>query len=88
MSHNSAQGFAIVVDIGKTMSKVTLWSREGALLDRQVRPNAPCTQEGIARLDAGGIHQWLMDVLAGHAGCGAQYLVPVGHGAGFAALVA
>ncbi|MBW8785080.1 MAG: carbohydrate kinase, partial [Novosphingobium sp.] len=33
-------GSAIVVDIGKTLGKVTLWSRDGRLLDRQVRLDA------------------------------------------------
>ena len=79
--------FAIVIDIGKTMSKITLWSREGRLLDRQVRPNARCEEGGIARLDAQGIGDWAQGVLASYAGSGADYIVPVGHGAGFAALV-
>ena len=84
---SDSRGFAIVIDIGKTMSKITLWSRAGALLDRQVRPNQPCERNGIARLDADGIAQWALGVLAGHAQSGAEYIVPVGHGAGFAALV-
>ena len=89
LTQNSATtGFAIVIDIGKTMAKVTLWSRAGRLLDRQVRPNAPCTEQGIARLDADGIAAWLRTVLAAHANSGAEYIVPVGHGAGFAALMA
>ena len=83
-----AQGFAIVIDIGKTMAKVTLWSREGRLLDRQVRPNVACAEAGVARLDAQGIAGWLRGALAAYAGRGAEYIVPVGHGAGFAALVA
>jgi sugar (pentulose or hexulose) kinase len=81
------KGFAIVIDIGKTMSKITLWSRDGQLLDRQTRPNAPTTLDGIARLDATGIRQWAQGVLAGHKDSGADYIVPVGHGAGFAAIV-
>ena len=67
------QGFAIVIDIGKTMSKITLWSRAGALLDRQVRPNAPCKEGGIARLDADGIADWALGVLAAK---GLLYVVP------------
>lgn len=79
--------WAIVIDIGKTMAKVTLWSRSGQLLDRQVRPNALCAQDGIARLDAAGIAAWLMSALAAYAGNGAEYIVPVGHGAGVTALL-
>jgi hypothetical protein len=60
-------GWAIVIDIGKTMSKVSLWSRDGQLLDRQVRPNAKCEEGGIARLDAAGIADWAKGVLTGHA---------------------
>jgi len=76
-----------VIDIGKTMSKITLWSREGQLLDRQVRPNAKCEEGGIARLDAAGIADWATGVLRGHADSGVEYIVPVGHGAGFAAIL-
>ncbi|NBC36500.1 carbohydrate kinase [Novosphingobium sp. FSY-8] len=84
-------GFAIVIDIGKTLSKITLWSREGQLLDRQTRPNARVEQDGIARLDVDGIQTWAMAVLAGHgasdAGRGVEYIVPVAHGAGFVAII-
>ena len=69
------------------MAKVTLWSREGQLLDRQTRPNAPRVDEGIKRLDADGISAWLTGALAAYAGKTVKYIVPVGHGAGFAALV-
>jgi len=78
--------WAIVIDIGKTMAKVTLWGSEGQLLDRQVRPNRVCSEDGIARLDAAGIAQWLTGALAAHAGKGVEYIIPVGHGAGVAAL--
>lgn len=86
LNGEGSKGFAIVIDIGKTMAKITLWSREGRLLDRQVRPNAPCAEQGIARLDADGIAAWATGVLATMAGSGAQVIVPVGHGAGFAAI--
>lgn len=79
--------FAIVLDLGKTLSKITLWSREGRLLDRQVRPNARPVVGDVARLDAEGIADWARATLASHAGKGVEYIVPVGHGAGFAALL-
>jgi sugar (pentulose or hexulose) kinase len=82
-----SEAFAIVVDIGKTMSKVTLWSRAGAMLDRQVRPNAVVESGGLRRLDMEGIGAWLVEALAAHAGKPIEYLIPVGHGAGFAAIV-
>jgi len=69
------------------MAKVTLWSRDGQLLDRQTRPNIHRADEGIRRLDAGGISAWLTGALAAYAGKAVENIVPVGHGAGFAALV-
>lgn len=82
----ATQGFAIIIDIGKTMSKVTLWRRDGHLLDRQVYANVRIVQDGIARVDTQGIAQWLLEVLAGHVSSGVEYVVPVGHGAGFAVI--
>jgi len=76
----------IVVDIGKTLSKVTAWSRLGRMLDRQVRPNAPCEHEGLRCLDASGIAAWLIDTLGRYRGEPVETIVPVAHGAGFAAL--
>jgi sugar (pentulose or hexulose) kinase len=81
------RGFAIIVDIGKTLSKVSLWSRDGEILDRQVRPNQLCTNLGVRCLDTAGIEKWLVESLGRYASSGAQYVVPVAHGAGVAALV-
>lgn len=81
-----SEAFAIVVDIGKTMSKVTSWSRAGELLDRQVRANAVVEQDGLRRLDVAGIGDWLVATLARHAGQPVDYLIPVGHGAGVVGL--
>ena len=44
-------GVAIVVDIGKTLSKVTLWSRDGRLLDRKCGRTPAVSQGVIAPLD-------------------------------------
>jgi sugar (pentulose or hexulose) kinase len=77
----------IVIDIGKTLAKVTWWSRDGHLLDRQVRANAVCRENGIARLDVDGIAAWLIAALAAGNSAGVEYVVPVGHGAGVAALL-
>lgn len=76
------QGSTIVVDIGKTMSKVTLWSRTGTLLDRRVRANAIVETNGIRRLDHVGIGAWLVETLGVHAGQPIERIIPVGHGAG------
>ena len=77
----------VVVDLGKTLAKASLWSADGVCLDRQARPNARVVHDGIARLDAVGIAGWLEQVLAGWADRNIGAIVPVGHGAAAAALV-
>ena len=76
----------IVVDIGKTLSKVTAWSRGGMMLDREVRPNQTCTLDGVRRLDIDGIGVWLRETLCRFRGQPVEAIIPVAHGAGFAAL--
>lgn len=82
----AGSGTFIVVDIGKTLSKLTLWTRDGRMIDRQVRPNMPCEVDGVRCLDAAGIGQWLRATLRGWSGHPVEALIPVAHGAGFAAL--
>ncbi len=77
---------AIVIDLGKTLSKVSLWSADGQMLDRQTRTNAPVIVDGLARLDVEGIGEWLIGALARYAGHPVERIVPVGHGAGVVAL--
>ncbi|TWJ06661.1 FGGY-family carbohydrate kinase [Altererythrobacter ishigakiensis] len=79
-------GFAIVVDIGKTLAKVSLWSRDGEMVARETRPNEVVEVDGIRRLDAKGIGEWLTSALSSFAGHPVEYIVPVAHGAGVAAL--
>jgi len=57
------------------------------MLDRQTRPNVPAESAGLRRLDAAGIGAWLVEALARYAGQPVEVLIPVGHGAGVAALV-
>ena len=78
---------SIVIDIGKTLSKVSLWSKGGQMLDRQVRPNEKCTLDSILRLDAKGIGRWLLEALARYSDAHVSRIVTVGHGAGVCALV-
>ncbi|SLK02928.1 FGGY-family carbohydrate kinase [Novosphingobium mathurense] len=82
----SGTGSYIVVDIGKTLSKVTLWTKQGRMLDRQVRPNASCEEAGLRRLDVAGIGAWLKTTLKAFAAHPVEAIVPVAHGAGFVAL--
>ncbi len=82
MSH----GFALVVDIGKTITKVSLWSRDGRMIDRLTRANALVEVDGLRRLDAVGIADFLLAALARLGGPDVEYIIPVAHGAGVAAV--
>ena len=75
-----------MIDLGKTLSKVTLWDRAGQMLDRQVRPNAPVVVEGRQHLDAQGIGRWLIEALSHYAAHPVEAIIPVGHGAGVVAI--
>lgn len=79
-------GSIIVVDIGKTLSKVSLWSRDGAMVDRKVHANQVVVDDGLRRLDVGGIEAFVVAALAGHRRHPVATIVPVGHGAGIVAL--
>ncbi len=73
----------IVIDIGKTHAKLSLWDQMGVLIERRTRANAKLDDV----LDAAGIEVWLEEVLrefAALADVGA--IIPVAHGAA-AALV-
>lgn len=80
------QGAFIVIDLGKTLSKVTLWSRAGEMIDRRVRPTMPCQVDGLRRLDAAAIGDWLLETLAEFSDHPIEAIIPVGHGAGVVAL--
>jgi len=78
----SGQGTYVVIDIGKTRSKVTLWSHQGTLLDKDVRHNAECMKDGLRRLDRRGIGEWLVDSLSRYRRQHVEAIIPVAHGAG------
>ncbi len=68
----------VVLDVGKTHAKLTLWDRSGMQLDRRSRANAGQAES----LDAAGIEGWMAEVLAdfaAQADIGA--IIPVAHGA-------
>lgn len=73
----------VVLDVGKTLAKLTVWSPEGDLLDRSTRPNERrVSPQGYAMLDVDGIAAWMVETLVSFARrhrIGA--IVPVGHGA-------
>jgi sugar (pentulose or hexulose) kinase len=80
-----AAGWTIVLDVGKTHSKATLWNEAGMCVDRRSRPNQQPNSGGGLTLDAAGIERWLERTLKEFATLGAvSAIVPVAHGAGAA----
>ena len=77
----------VVLDIGKTHSRVSLWVPGGRLLDRRRRENHRIGTRIGAALDAAGIEAWLahtLQELAPAADIGA--IIPVAHGAAAAVI--
>ncbi len=76
----------MVLDVGKTMSKLTLWDG-GTLLERRTRANEIIAGPHYTALDSNGIEAWMATVLADFAGLGRiAAIVPVAHGAAIAIL--
>ena len=76
------QGCAAVLDVGKTVTKLSLWSPDGRLLDRRARANTPQSTSAYPALDAEGIAEWLAQELAAFARSETiAAIVPVAHGA-------
>ena len=72
----------VVLDVGKTMAKASLWDEAGVLVRRIVRPNTHCLSGEYPALDAAGIEVWLGEVLKQFAGLGRiGAIIPVAHGA-------
>jgi sugar (pentulose or hexulose) kinase len=80
-----ASGWTVVLDVGKTHSKATLWNDTGNCVARQTRPNCPVNTGNSLGLDTAGIERWLRGVLCEFARLGPiAAIVPIGHGAGVA----
>jgi sugar (pentulose or hexulose) kinase len=72
----------IVLDVGKTLSKLSLWTPEGRLLERRTRPNP---RSGT--LDASGIEGWIEKTLREFAALAhIGSIIPVSHGAAAAVI--
>jgi len=82
MGSAKRQECIVILDIGKTLAKLTLWSAAG-LVDRRTRPNAHSgASEGYPALDVAGIEDWLAASLADFARQRPiRAIVPVAHGA-------
>lgn len=81
-----AYGAYIIADFGKTLSKVTLWSKSGQMIDRVVRPTVPHSRYGYLALDIEDARQWFIDTLARFASHPIEGIIPVSHGAAVVAL--
>ena len=80
-----AGGWTIVLDVGKTHSKATLWDEAGDCVARRVRPNPRINTGNSLNLDTTGIERWLRGVLSEFARLGSiTAIVPIAHGAGVA----
>ena len=77
-----ADNAIVVLDVGKTMAKLSLWTNAGMLIVREVRANARIDAGPYVALDAEGIEGWMKDTLADFAQTNQiASIVPVGHGA-------
>lgn len=77
-------GWTIVLDVGKSLSKATLWDEAGRCVTHRSRPNRRPAAGGLT-LDVLGIEQWLESVLKEFAALGpVSAIIPVAHGAGIA----
>lgn len=78
---------ALVLDVGKTHSKLSLWDSQGNCLGRRSHANRVVDGPGYRALDSAGIERWLMDGLREFAArAEIAAIVPLAHGAA-AALV-
>jgi sugar (pentulose or hexulose) kinase len=77
----------VVLDIGKTLSKLTLWTAGGDLVERRTRPNERIVFDHYAALDTGGVESWLAETLSEFAALApVGAIVPVAHGAAAAVI--
>lgn len=83
MTPRAATGKTIVVDIGKTNAKASLWNESGELIARKLRSNEVWQSiSGYRSLDVSGIDTWLIESLNEFAAFGdVARIIPVGHGA-------
>ena len=76
------RGSIVVLDIGKSLTRLTLWSPTRQLVARRARANCSQTADGFLALDVPGITTWLAETLREFAGHGdIAAIIPVGHGA-------
>jgi sugar (pentulose or hexulose) kinase len=77
-----ATGWTIVLDLGKSLSKATLWDEAGRCMTERTRPNSRLGGVAGRTLDALGTERWLHQILTEFARLGpVGSIVPVAHGA-------
>jgi len=77
----------VVLDVGKTLAKLSLWDPQGQLVARRTRANTRVDTGDYIALDVEGVEAWLAETLAEFARCGpVGVIVPVAHGAAVAVL--
>jgi sugar (pentulose or hexulose) kinase len=80
-------GTVVVLDVGKTLTKLGCWSEDGALLAKLVRPNLRVMHDSLARLDVDGIGRFALASLSRFARHGPiAAIIPVAHGAAVAGI--
>lgn len=80
-------GGTIVVDVGKTNAKCSLWDARGRQVARCVRANGAGAESTYRALDVNGIDAFVIESLAEFAGTeNVRRIITVGHGAGAALL--
>ena len=80
-------GLTVVLDVGKTLTKLSLWGQSGTMIARETRLNQRVDAGAYAALDAVGIETWAAGVLRDFATKGrVTGIVPVAHGAALALL--
>lgn len=81
-----AQG-TVVLDVGKTLTKLSLWTPNGHLIAQCSRPNDRIQTAAYIALDAAGIEAFVAESLRSFASVAeVGAIIPVGHGAGAAVL--
>jgi len=80
-------GRVIVLDVGKTLAKLSLWDEQGRVLTQRVSANRPLKTSSGRALEALSIESWLAITLAEFARMGpVAAIVPVAHGAAAAVI--
>jgi sugar (pentulose or hexulose) kinase len=79
--------WTVVLDVGKTLAKATLWNEARECVAERIRPNERASAGKMCTLDAVGIEQWLERTLKEFAVLGpVRTIIPVAHGAAAALL--